>query len=184
MDKNRIRKNIKALKSTLSNEKKKDAAMRVFSRLETANEFISAGNVLIYHSLPDELSTIEFIDKWRDRKNMFLPRVNGENLDIVPLDNNLRTGAFNIKEPSGDSITDIGTIDLIIVPAIAFDRNGNRIGRGKGYYDRLLKSANRITKIGIGYGFQIVDEIDCEPHDIAVDIVITDNDYITIANNH
>ncbi len=184
MDKNTVRRNIRAIKSTLSIEEKQDAASRVFSRLEATHEFASSRNIMIYHSLPDELSTTEFIDKWCKHKNIFLPRVNGYNLDIVPFDNNLRQGAFNIKEPSGHNIADIRTIDLIIVPAIAFDRNGNRIGRGKGYYDRLLKSADNITKIGVGYDFQLVDKIDSETHDVPLDIVITDKNHIITANNH
>lgn len=184
MDKNTVRRNIRTIKNTLSIEEKKDAAIRVFSRLEATHEFASSRNIMIYYSLPDELSTTEFIDKWCKHKSFFLPRVNGDNLDIVPLDNNLQPGAFNIKEPSGRSIAEINTIDLIIVPAIAFDRNGNRIGRGKGYYDRLLKSADSIIKIGVGYDFQLVDKIDSETHDVPLDIVITDKNHIITTNSH
>ncbi len=61
---------------------------------------------------------------------------------------------------------------MIIVPAVAYDRNGNRVGRGRGYYDRLLSSSAAV-KVGVGYDFQLVDEIDAEPHDVPVDIVIT-----------
>ena len=68
-------------------------------------------------------------------------------------------------------------IDMIIVPAIAYDRNGNRIGRGKGYYDRLLQKASAL-KIGVGYDFQLIPHIDSEPHDIPVDIIVTPNNFI------
>ena len=61
----------------------------------------------------------------------------------------------------------------MIVPAVAYDRRGNRVGRGKGYYDRLLADTSA-TRIGIAYDFQLVDEIDVEPHDVGVDMVITD----------
>ena len=64
-------------------------------------------------------------------------------------------------------------MELIIVPAVAYDRQGNRIGRGKGYYDRLL-SRTKALRIGVAYDFQLVDEIEAEPHDIPVDIVITE----------
>ena len=63
---------------------------------------------------------------------------------------------------------------MIIVPAVAYDRQGNRIGRGKGYYDRLLRKT-RAMKIGVAYDFQLFDEIEVEPHDIPVDIVITES---------
>lgn len=183
MDKSYIRRNIKAIKRTLSDAAKREAAKHVFFRLEAIDEFVSSQNILIYHSLPDELSTIEFINKWNKRKNLFLPRVNGENLEILAFDSNLLTGAFNIKEPAGDNIVDINSLDLIIVPAIAFDCKGNRIGRGKGYYDRLLKSAKGIMKIVVGYDFQLIDDIESELHDIPVDVIITDKHMITVSNH-
>ncbi len=134
----------------------------------------------MYHSLPDELSTIEFIDRWHDRKHFFLPRVNGVNLEVLPYDRSqLKYGAFHIEEPVGDNVEDIDNIEMIVVPAVAYDRNGNRVGRGKGYYDRLL-AGSRATKIGVGYDFQLVNDIDTEPHDIGVDIVITQSHVITV----
>nr|WP_302995843.1 5-formyltetrahydrofolate cyclo-ligase [uncultured Muribaculum sp.] len=140
--------------------------------------------MLMYHSLPDELSTIDFIDKWHTRKHFFLPRVNGVNLDVLPYDRTrLQYGSFHIEEPTGDDIEDIDNIELIIVPGIAYDNRGNRVGRGKGYYDRLL-SRTKATKIGIGYDFQLVDEIDSEPHDITMDIVITDSRIINIKSRN
>lgn len=143
-----------------------------------------ADKILMYHSLPDELSTIDFIDKWHTRKHFFLPRVNGVNLDVLPYDRTrLQYGAFHIEEPTGDDIEDIDNIELIIVPGIAYDNRGNRVGRGKGYYDRLL-SRTKATKIGIGYDFQLVDEIDSEPHDITMDIVITDSRIINIKSRN
>ena len=143
-----------------------------------------ADKILMYHSLPDELSTIDFIDKWHTRKHFFLPRVNGVNLDVLPYDRTrLQYGSFHIEEPTGDDIDDIDNIELIIVPGIAYDNRGNRVGRGKGYYDRLL-SRTKATKIGIGYDFQLVDEIDSEPHDITMDIVITDSRIINIKSRN
>ncbi len=152
--------------------------------LEKSVAFMMADKILMYHSLPDELSTIDFIDKWHTRKHFFLPRVNGVNLDVLPYDRTrLQYGAFHIEEPTGDDIENIDNIELIIVPGIAYDNRGNRVGRGKGYYDRLL-SRTKATKIGIGYDFQLVDEIDSEPHDITMDIVITDSRIINIKSRN
>lgn len=152
--------------------------------LEKSVAFMMADKILMYHSLPDELSTIDFIDKWHTRKHFFLPRVNGVNLDVLPYDRTrLQYGSFHIEEPTGDDIEDIDNIELIIVPGIAYDNRGNRVGLGKGYYDRLL-SRTKATKIGIGYDFQLVDEIDSEPHDITMDIVITDSRIINIKSRN
>ena len=181
MYKDDIRDRVKARKSLLSQAEKAFAAKCVFDRLEQSAAFLLAENILLYHSLPDELSTREFLDKWSGRKHFFLPRVNGVNLDILPYDrSHMALGAFHIEEPQGDDTADINSIELIVVPAIAYDKRGNRVGRGKGYYDRLLQST-AATKIGVGYDFQLISEdIPVEPHDVAVDIVITDRRRLVI----
>lgn len=173
IDKRELRKKIKAMKQILLESEKREAAERAFARLENAAAFMMANHILMYHSLPDELSTHSFLKKWSDRKHFYLPRVNGVNLDILPYDESrLELGAFHIEEPTGNSIYDIDDIELIIVPAIAYDRKGNRLGRGKGFYDRLLNET-KATKIGIAYEFQIVDEVPVESHDVPMDIVIS-----------
>lgn len=162
----------------LSDVEKEQAAAEVFSRLENTAAFMMADNILIYHSLPDELQTISFLRKWSDRKHFFLPRVNGVNLDLLPyVESELRRGAYDIEEPSGSDTADVEDIDLMIIPAVAFDRKGNRLGRGKGFYDRLLATTNA-TKIGVGYEFQLLDEIPSEKHDVPMNIVITQYSYI------
>ena len=84
MEKSEIRRKIKNLRMMLSEIEKAKAADEVFSRLEKTAAFMIADNILMYHSLPDELSTIKFLKKWQGRKRFFLPRVNGVNLDILP----------------------------------------------------------------------------------------------------
>lgn len=157
----------------LSEMEKASAADEVFAQLEKTAAFMMADNILMYHSLPDELSTIKFLKKWHDRKRFFLPRVNGVNLDILPYEETrLELGSFHIEEPTGDDVVDVEDIELMIIPAVAFDRKGNRLGRGKGFYDRLL-ATSRATKIGVGYEFQLFESIPVDPHDVAMDMVIT-----------
>ncbi len=162
----------------LSDIEKEQAADEVFARLEQTAAFMMADKILMYHSLPDELQTISFLKKWKDRKHFFLPRVNGVNLDLLPyIESELEKGAFDIEEPTGGNLADVEDIDLMIIPAVAFDRQGNRLGRGKGFYDRLL-ATSKATKIGVGYEFQLVDEIPSEEHDIPMDFVITQYSYL------
>ena len=138
MKKDDIRRRVKARKTMLDDNDRTSAAERVFSILEKTAAFMLADRILMYHSLPDELSTREFIRRWAPRKHFYLPRVNGVNLDILPYDESrLSLGSFHIEEPTGDDTTRVDDIELIVVPAVAFDRAGNRVGRGKGYYDRL-----------------------------------------------
>ncbi len=184
MKKEQIRSKIKAHKALLSSAERESASARVWSALEETLAFIMADRVLLYNSLPDELETREFISKWSSRKHLYLPRVNGVNLDILPVDGRcMQQGAFNIFEPEGDDTESVDNIDLIIVPAVAYDRAGNRVGRGKGFYDRLLSKARAAT-IGVGFDFQLIEElIDVAPHDICVDMVITERRTIRTAKN-
>lgn len=178
MEKSEIRRNIKRLRMMLSDMEKEEAASEVFAQLEKTAAFMMAQNILMYHSLPDELSTTSFLKKWKDRKNFFLPRVNGVNLDLLPyIESELERGAFDIEEPQGSELANVDDIDLMIIPAVAFDRRGNRLGRGKGFYDRLLASS-RATKIGVGYEFQLMEELPSEEHDVPMDMVITQYSYL------
>ena len=91
----------------------------------------------------------------------------------------MATGAFNISEPTGGELVDAERIELVIVPAVAYDRRGNRIGRGKGYYDRLLRRTHAL-KVGVAYQCQICDDFTPDEFDIPVDVVITDQGVIKL----
>ena len=109
MKKEDIRRSVKARKTLLSEEEKLSAAERVFSLLEQTADFLLSDRILMYHSLPDELSTRAFIRKWCDRKHFYLPRVNGVNLEILPYDESrLALGSFHIEEPTGTDTSAIG----------------------------------------------------------------------------
>lgn len=181
MNKDSIRLRVKARKSLLDENERASAARRVFDLVENTAAFMLAEHILMYHSLPDELSTREFIDRWSARKRFYLPRVNGVNLDILPYDRSwLHLGAFNIEEPTGDETADINDIELIIVPGVAYDRRGNRIGRGKGYYDRLLRDTRAVT-IGVAYSCQLCDDIEPDEFDVPVNYVITEDGIVKIS---
>ncbi len=184
MEKIDLRRKVKALRSMLLETERIRAAEEVFARLEQTAAFMMSERILMYHSLPDELPTLNFLRKWSDRKKFYLPRVNGVNLDILPYDEQrLELGAFHIEEPTGNDTVDISHIELIVVPAVAFDRKGNRLGRGKGYYDRLL-AGSKATKVGVGYEFQLLGEIPAEPHDIRMDMVITQSATFIVDKNN
>jgi len=174
MTKDDIRRQVRARKQMLDDAERVAAARRVFDTVRSMAAYTVARRVLLYHSLPDELSTHLFFESSPADKVYYLPRVNGLDLEILPYDRSrMHLGAFRIEEPDGDDTVDISDIDLVIVPAVAFDRRGNRIGRGKGYYDRLL-SRSRATTIGICYDFQLFDEFDTDEFDIPVDYVVAD----------
>lgn len=109
------------------------------------------------------------------KKRILLPVVVGDDLELrlYTRPEDLKPGAYGIEEPTGELFTDYADIDFIAVPGVAFDRNGNRLGRGKGYYDRLLPRIPSAYKAGICFPFQLVEEVPAEPFDIRMDEIIT-----------
>lgn len=179
-EKNELRFKMKNLRVVLSEMDRKSAAEEVFERLEKTAAFLLADRIMMYHSLPDELYTHDFLKKWAGKKRFYLPRVNGVNLEVLPYEESrLELGSFHIEEPTGNNVTDPSEIELVVVPAVAYDRKGKRLGRGKGFYDRFLKNTHA-TKVGVGYEFQLLDEIPAEPHDVAMDIIVTQKTTIVI----
>ena len=177
MNKQEIRKEIKRVKLNISKEGKEAAAIEVMNKIEALPQFIGAKNILLYNALPDELPTECMLNKWDKEKNLFLPVVDGENLIIKRYDKEfVRVGAFGIIEPLGDNV-DSKIIDFIIVPGVAFDKNLNRLGRGKGYYDRLLSESNAFFA-GVGYHIQVLDNIPVEEHDIKMNCIITEREIL------
>lgn len=182
-NKQAIRQQIRYQKQLLTADDKTLAAQHVVRQVEMLDAFVNARNILAYYSLPDELQTHQAVQRWSQSKQLFLPRVNGDYLDILPYQpNELTPGAFNIEEPNGNNTAQLSEMDLIIVPGIAFDHAGNRVGRGKGFYDRLLAQPHHAITIGICYDFQLLDTmIPAEPHDATMDFVITNK--LCIATN-
>lgn len=175
MEKKELRKQMKQLKAITPDAVKQVEADMVFNAIKRMPVWQQVQHILCYWSLPDELPTHETVYKWvADGKSIYLPRVKGEDLEIVPyhgpqsLDDNNK---FHIGEPVGDAV-DASCLELIIVPAVALDGKRNRLGRGKGFYDRLLSTTSCPT-IGVVCDFQLVDEVPVEQHDRPLDCVVT-----------
>jgi 5-formyltetrahydrofolate cyclo-ligase len=172
--KKELRKLIKTRKALYSNEERIDQSKKVFSEIESLPSFANAKTVLAYWSLPDEVQTHSFIEKWYKHKTIVLPLVVGDTLELK-----VYTGpecmeegpSYGILEPKNGVAYTSNNIDLGIIPGMAFDLQGNRLGRGKGYYDKLLKEMNMKT-IGVCFSFQLVDKVPSDTFDIAMDSVI------------
>lgn len=174
MEKNELRKHIRRLKSLHASSAAQQSA-DILAALEVHPAFESANHILLYHSLPDEVNTHAFLEKWKDSKQLLLPVVVGDELELrcFASANDLQTGAYNILEPAGKPFTEVDKIELAIVPGMAFDHEGHRLGRGKGYYDRLLPKLTKAYKIGICFPYQLVDEVPTDAYDIPMDEVLT-----------
>ena len=129
---------------------------------------------MLYHALPDEPSLDRVLDEWHKRKVLLLPGVVGDDLHLHPYEgtDDIATGAFGIKEPTTPEWTALGNIDLIVVPARAYDAKGHRLGRGKGYYDRFLAKVPSLYKIGVCFPFQKLEEVPSDKYDVVMDEVV------------
>lgn len=149
----------------------------VVSRLKENSRFQQAHTLFIYSALPDEIPTLPLMDELLNKgKTVVLPCVTGSNtmeLRHYTGRHDLQTGAFSIMEPIGQPFTDYEQVDVAIVPGMAFDKKGHRLGRGKGYYDRFLPLLSNAYKIGICYPSRLLDYIPSDEHDIIMDEVIS-----------
>lgn len=153
------------------------------NNLERLPAFRSASCIALYHALPGEVQTATWLARWMGQKEIALPRVQGDDLLLLPYagPDSVERGAFGIWEPAvlPGSRSIENRIDLIVVPGVAFDRKLNRLGRGGGFYDRLL-STLRASRIGVCFGFQLFDDIPAEDFDRKMDAVVTERETLVM----
>lgn len=174
MEKKELRKYIREQKRLYSLEQKQRLSVEVMKQVEECEDFRHARVVLAYWSMDDEVDTHDFVSRWSGEKTLLLPCVKGDELEIRYFEgvDRLKPGeAFGIGEPVGELFTELEKIDVIVVPGVAFDKEGNRLGRGKGYYDKILKGILGY-KIGVCFDFQLVDCVPTDDYDVRMDRVI------------
>ncbi len=181
MDKSALRKSLKEAKNSLSDRQKSEMSSLIECRILALECIRNAHRILLYYPLYDEVDTRHLIlTLVSEGKEVYLPRVNGETLDICritfthSITDSLHSGAYSIMEPNTDECVPLSYIDVAVVPAVGLSPTGKRIGRGKGYYDRLLSTSASVIKVGIAFSVQLIDDFPIEIHDIKMDYVITD----------
>ena len=177
MDKSEIRGEVRRRIKELNQEYRAISAIKIFATIEQNTHFADAECIALFASMKDEVSTSYALKAWMEMgKRIVVPRVEGDIMrfyDYSP--DKMQSGAFGIEEPTGEIEVPAQDIDLIIVPARAFTRRGERLGRGGGFYDKYMSlSGFRAYKIGIAYSVQIFDSLPCDTHDIKVDEVVTE----------
>lgn len=148
---------------------------KIFEKIESLKIFQTAEHVLLYWSMDDEVYTRDMINKWKDKKNIILPVTLQEGLKLKQYTGDMKifkTSKFILFEPVGKHFISPDIIELAIVPGLAFDFNNNRLGYGKGYYDKLLADM-QTYKIGVCYNFQLFKNIPFTETDVKMDMVIT-----------
>ena len=147
----------------------------IISKLVSLQEFKKAKKLLCYISFDNEVYTHGLIKKYVKEKDIAVPVVRGNELILSYIKEwgELTTGAYGILEPKEIRKANLNDIEIAIIPGIAFDNRGYRIGYGKGYFDRLLSKMNAL-KIALAFDFQILDEVPEEKHDVRMDMIITE----------
>ena len=177
MDKQTLRKQIREAKRAVPFSEKERRSAAIMHQVEQLPRFLEAKVVLLYWSMADEVQTHDIVNRWYRQKTLLLPCVDGDNLLLRQYTGPecLKAGEqFGIGEPTGPVYTQVDQVEMIVVPGVAFDRKGNRMGRGRGFYDRLLKSTPNAYKVGVAFDFQMLDDIPMEPFDVPMDDVITE----------
>lgn len=179
-EKKNLRKQIRQIKKTFPQQEKLSQSLQIFSFVEKSKRFASAKVVLLYWSMEDEVSTHDFILKWYKDKTILLPCVVGESLVLRRFEGleSMKEGEqFGILEPVGEIFEDYKLIDLMIIPGVAFDTSLHRMGRGRGFYDRLLSVAEA-DKIGICFDFQLVERVPVEEFDVPMNNVVSPKGFV------
>lgn len=190
--KSALRKSMRAVLRRLSDAERSSGAIAIEARVTALPVWREPGTIALYANLPGEIATAALMEAaWSAGHRVLLPRVLGEGgLEFAEhrVGAPLVPGAFDVPEPSVSApVVDLAEADLILVPGLAFDRLGGRLGRGAGYYDRALAASGRarargsvvpndrgrLRTIGLALERQIVDAVPVDAHDVPLDAVVT-----------
>lgn len=188
--KSELRKEILTVRDSLSTEEIIDKSLKIKNRLINTSMYTEANHIFTFLSFNKEVMTKPIIDDCMQKnKQVYIPLCNTQIKEIVLCKfegwDKLKPSKFGILEPMREHVRIVNRsiLDMVIVPGAVFDRKGNRIGYGAGYYDRFFHTLKKdIVKIGICYAFQIVDEIIPSEYDVPMDYIITEDEVIDCHN--
>jgi 5-formyltetrahydrofolate cyclo-ligase len=176
MQKSDLRRHFLAVSGARPADEIAQASLTLEERVLALPAFVSARMVALYHAMPSELATGRLIDAAQALgKQVVLPLFGNDGPQLGPFVSwgELVPGPLGITQPTGPAVP-IEQVDLFVVPGLAFDRAGFRLGRGKGYYDRLLaRRAPQALLCGVCFDDVLVEQLPHEAHDIPMDCILT-----------
>lgn len=180
MDKEVLRKEMKNKRNNLSLKTREQFNLNIFNNFVNSTYYKISNNIFIFVSYNNEVDTHKIINQAiEDGKNVFVPKVISKEDGMIAVKINslddLDTGHYGILEPKNYCLeTNPSEIDLAVIPGLAFDLNGGRLGYGGGYYDRFLTLIkDSCIKIALAYDFQVIDCVPMQENDIKIDGIIT-----------
>lgn len=156
-----------------STQAKGEGSAAIADKIRALPQFEKARSVMLYMPVKGEADVTSLLS---EGKSFLVPVTEGEVMYAARAEGEFERGAFGVPEPKV-RIKYGGEIDIVIVPGVVFGRDFNRIGFGKGYYDRFL-AGRECLKIGVCHSFQLADRIDAAPHDIKMDLIITEDEVL------
>lgn len=176
--KQEIRKEIASRRKALDHHWVEDTSAQIILNFQSLEAFQSAKTVALYMAIGGEVDLDPlFPECWKSGKHTCVPVFNAAagiyEMAEITSETDFITGHYGIREPVSPALCSMDKIDLIAVPGMAFDRKGRRLGRGGGYYDRLLAGYSGVSA-ALAFDFQILPAIPAEPHDRPVDTLVTE----------
>ena len=175
-----IRRELRQNLTAMNNGLRQELSGQACELLLSLAEYAKAETIMAYIPLPDELDIEPALNTaWGNGKTVVMPRIIWEEHELKPivthnLDSDLMAGRHGLREPAGDQEVGLEDIDLVIVPAVGFDRRGHRMGRGGGFYDRFLaRGALEARTVGITFEEQVLEELPVLSHDQKVQMIVT-----------
>ena len=188
--KREIRKKIMALRNAMTPEEIAAKSSEIIRRLKGVRQIRESSTLMVYLSFGSEVLTDDLIRwGWAEGKRIIVPLCRPEGRVLTPSllagFDDLESGHYGIREPSAERLRPVPReeIDAVLIPAVAFDRQGKRVGYGGGYYDRFLPEIPRAARIGAAFACQIVTEIPPDPHDVPADRIVTEDELIVGIGN-
>lgn len=184
--KGELRERILNMRNSLTTEEVTEKSLQIKDRLINTSMYAEANHIFTFLSFNKEVLTKPIIDDCMEKnKQIYVPLCNTQIKEIVLCKfegwDKLKPSKYSILEPMKDHIRIVNRsiLDMAIVPGAVFDRKGNRIGYGAGYYDKFFNTLKKsIVKIAICYSFQVVDSITPSEYDVPMDYIITENEII------
>lgn len=179
LTKKEIREFNKAARSKMSQSEVSAKSALIAKTFLESELYKKAQRIMLYMPLGNEVDTLGIIKAaFSAGKNVAFPVTEKTSGIITPYyakpDTLFEKGSFSIMEPQSAATADVSKLDVVLVPGIAFDKNGNRVGFGKGCYDMFFKEVDAV-KVGVCYDFQICEEIPADEHDIKMDFLLTES---------
>ncbi len=175
--KEQLRKTLRLLAKQQDPAELKKESRLICNRLELTPEFIKAETILLYYALPDEVNTQELIQGYYKNKSILLPVIVDDKTMVLRSytgNRNMLQNRWGISEPQGKDFNAYEKIDLAVIPGLAFDKRGYRLGRGKAYYDRFLGQL-QCPVFGLCFAYRYLENLPVEVWDIPVQRVISNS---------